>query len=256
MALLGGVHGAVRSALDKGKIKFKENVAVGGALTDFVVEAPNGRLLVLEAKNWSPTAGNVARAKKNASFYEEELGCDKALYVLRGLKGSREDEGIIDQREVATIVERVLEKMTDLPARKKPSGTKSRKKGNNVFAAMPFEKDFDDVYRISVAYAAKRADAAADRLDDPDVTGNILDEMDTRIRRSIAVIADITRSKPNVMYEVGYAHALGKPLVIITQDAKKIPFNLKPYRALEYVRGQTYEFRKPLARQLKAALAG
>jgi len=49
------------------------------------------------------------------------------------------------------------------------------------------------------------------------------------------VIVDFTGRNPNVMYETGVAHTLGKVVVPITQSLDDIPSDLKPHRALKYL---------------------
>jgi hypothetical protein len=44
----------------------------------------------------------------------------------------------------------------------------------------------------------------------------------------------MTGQNPNVFYEVGYAHAIGKPVILLTQDVKDIPFDLKNYPHIVY----------------------
>ena len=48
------------------------------------------------------------------------------------------------------------------------------------------------------------------------------------------IIADITERSPNVLYELGIAHALAKPVVILTQTADDVPFDLGSRRILIY----------------------
>jgi len=75
------------------------------------------------------------------------------------------------------------------------------------------------------------------------------------IRRATLCIADVTDANPDVMWEVGFAAALGKPVVAISQGSDKLPFDVKDVRTLTYSR--TYlskTLRDPLAAALKATL--
>jgi hypothetical protein len=64
----------------------------------------------------------------------------------------------------------------------------------------------------------------------------------TSIYKAIAeadiVIADISQHNPSVMYELGFAHARGKPTIIIAQDTERIPFDVAHHRTLLYDRSQ------------------
>jgi cytochrome P450 len=48
------------------------------------------------------------------------------------------------------------------------------------------------------------------------------------------VLADLTGLNPNVMYEVGLAHALGIPSFLISNSLDDLPFDLRALRVLEY----------------------
>ena len=54
------------------------------------------------------------------------------------------------------------------------------------------------------------------------------------IARSAFLVADVTRSNPNVFYELGYGHALGKKAILLTQDIDEVPFDLKMWRHIVY----------------------
>ena len=63
---------------------------------------------------------------------------------------------------------------------------------------------------------------------------NILRDVIEGIARSDLIIADLTDANANVFYELGIAHTLGRPVILVTQSVKDLPFDLKSYRALEY----------------------
>ena len=55
-----------------------------------------------------------------------------------------------------------------------------------------------------------------------------------KINRARFLIADLTGQNPNVFYEVGLAHALGKDVVLLTQTMTDVPFDLKAMRCIVY----------------------
>lgn len=55
------------------------------------------------------------------------------------------------------------------------------------------------------------------------------------ICKSSVVICDLSGKNPNVFYEAGIAHALGKQVILITQHMDGIPFDLRSVRAIQYL---------------------
>jgi hypothetical protein len=49
------------------------------------------------------------------------------------------------------------------------------------------------------------------------------------------IVADVTGKNPNVFYELGLAHTIGKDVIIITQSDDDVPFDLKYLRYIKYV---------------------
>jgi hypothetical protein len=48
------------------------------------------------------------------------------------------------------------------------------------------------------------------------------------------VVAELSGRNPNVMYEIGLAHAIGKPIILLTRNQEDVPFDLKALRYLFY----------------------
>ena len=49
------------------------------------------------------------------------------------------------------------------------------------------------------------------------------------------VVCDCSDRNPNVFYEIGIAHTLGKEVVLITQSKDDIPFDLRHIRYVQYL---------------------
>lgn len=96
-----------------------------------------------------------------------------------------------------------------------------------VFVLMPFNPDFADIYKFGIKGAAEDAGAYAERVDEQMFVEGILERIFNQISKSDVIVADMTGRNPNVFYEVGYAHALNKVVVLLTQKADDIPFDLK-----------------------------
>jgi len=123
---------------------------------------------------------------------------------------------------------------------------------------MPFAREFNDVYdvvRQSVEAAAPGEQLECERLDEVRAAGRITDDLLEGLRRAAICVADVTGNNPNVMWETGYAAALQKPTVVISQDLKVLPFDLKDVRALAYDRSAlSVTLRDPLAAAVRATL--
>jgi len=72
------------------------------------------------------------------------------------------------------------------------------------------------------------------RADDFFSTHQVIDEIWSAIVKAKILIGDCTGRNPNVFYEIGLAHTLGKPVVLITQDPEDVPFDLRNYRYIHY----------------------
>jgi serine/threonine protein kinase len=107
-----------------------------------------------------------------------------------------------------------------------------------AFVAVPFATAFDAVWRaIRSACAACRV--ATTRIDQSHRNENIWDEICDAIRSSDFTIAVATPDlasvpNPNVMIEIGYARALHKPVLLLTDNPDSLPFDLRTQRALVY----------------------
>lgn len=95
-----------------------------------------------------------------------------------------------------------------------------------VFVLMPFAHSFDAVYK-SIKQAASEAGCYAERVDEQDHDEEIVERIRNQISKADFLIAVTDDRNPNVTYEIGYAHALGKLLIFCTRDPETIPFDLK-----------------------------
>jgi hypothetical protein len=103
-----------------------------------------------------------------------------------------------------------------------------------VAVMMPFSKEFDPVY--STIQGACKANALrclrADNIwDDP----TIIQDIFNLIFRAQVIVVDFSGRNPNVMYETGIAHTLGKHVVPITQSLDDVPFDMRHHRVLKYL---------------------
>lgn len=122
-----------------------------------------------------------------------------------------------------------------------------------VFVLMPFAPEFDDVYKLGIKPACQDAGAYAERVDEQFYEGGILQRIYNQISKADVIVADMTGKNPNVFYETGYAHALGKPVILLTRNADDIPFDLKHYPHIVY-KGRIADLIPELTRRVAWAI--
>lgn len=101
-----------------------------------------------------------------------------------------------------------------------------------VFVITPFNEDFLALYEELKKHFENDFDF--NNAGDLDNQQNILKDIVLGINDADIIIADVTGLNSNVFYELGIAHAMGKKVIIITQDIGELPFDIKAYRANEY----------------------
>lgn len=105
-----------------------------------------------------------------------------------------------------------------------------------VFVVMPFNEDFNDIYELAIKAACLSQNMYCERVDEQYYEGSMLDRIYNQIQTADYIVADMTGKNPNVFYEVGYAHALQKKVILITQDGNDIPFDMKHFLHIIYTK--------------------
>jgi hypothetical protein len=126
----------------------------------------------------------------------------------------------------------------------------------DLFVLMPFSPDMREVYEDHIREVARRLKFRVGRADDFFTPGAVMGDVWTGICRSRIIIADCTSRNPNVFYEIGLAHTVGKPVVLITQNSEDVPFDLRYIRYItyEYTPTGMKKFESDLANTIKTAL--
>lgn len=103
-----------------------------------------------------------------------------------------------------------------------------------VSAMMPFDAGFNPTYD-AIREAAEGAGMRCRRADDIWENAAIIQDVVSLIDRSRIVVCDCTGRNPNVFYEAGIAHTLGREVILITQNENDIPFDLRHLRYVRYL---------------------
>jgi hypothetical protein len=94
-----------------------------------------------------------------------------------------------------------------------------------AFVLMPFSPPFADIYERGIKRACDQAGVDCQRVDEQYFTGNIVQRVLDEIGRADIIIAEMTGRNANVFYEAGYARALQKPIIFLSQD-NDLPFDV------------------------------
>lgn len=103
-----------------------------------------------------------------------------------------------------------------------------------VAVMMPFDARFTPVL-TAIQAACADAGLQSRRVDDMWQESAIIQDIFNLLYRSAIVVVDFTGRNPNVMYETGIAHTLGRQVVPITQSMHDVPFDLRHHRVLKYL---------------------
>ena len=103
----------------------------------------------------------------------------------------------------------------------------------DAFVVMQFS-GFEELYSDVIEPLTKQFGFRPYRADQAYGPGNIMQDIIQGIETAQIVIAEITPINENVFYEVGYAHALKKPTILLAEKDKKLPFDLSGFRCLFY----------------------
>ncbi|MCG7893231.1 MAG: hypothetical protein JAZ12_02135 [Candidatus Thiodiazotropha taylori] len=122
-----------------------------------------------------------------------------------------------------------------------------------IFVLMPFNEKFTDIYELGIKAASIETGAYCERVDEQIFEERILDRIYNQIAKADIIISDMTDRNPNVFYEAGYAHALGKRVILITQKSDDIPFDLKHFPHIIYG-GVITELKEELQRRIAWAI--
>lgn len=122
----------------------------------------------------------------------------------------------------------------------------------NVFVIMPFAPDFDDLYHLGIREVVSKLGLTCERADEIEYAGEVMNKIHDSINKARLVIAEVSTQNPNVSYEVGYAHALKIPVVLLTKNIEMAPFDIRGYNHIVYK--SIVELRDKLEKRLKSIL--
>jgi hypothetical protein len=104
----------------------------------------------------------------------------------------------------------------------------------DIFVVMPFQESLKPIYEQHILPVARGLDLTCKRGDDFFSDESIMDEIWSAIWYSKMCIAECTGRNANVFYEMGIAHTIGRPCILIAQSIQDVPFDVQHRRVIIY----------------------
>lgn len=111
-----------------------------------------------------------------------------------------------------------------------------RNRNNLVFVLMPFDLGYVAFYENEIKQTIEGMHLVCKRADDFFGPRPIMDDILESIQDAKFIIADLSGRNPNVFFEVGISHALGKNVILLTQNLADVPPKLQTLRCIIYER--------------------
>ncbi len=99
---------------------------------------------------------------------------------------------------------------------------------------MPFEEPFDSYYERIIKPGVISAGLEPERGDSLFRPTPIMGDIWKMIQDAKVLVAEMTGKNANVFYELGLAHAIGKPVVLVAETMDDVPFDLQALRVIIY----------------------
>ncbi len=123
---------------------------------------------------------------------------------------------------------------------------------NYVFVVMCFDKKYDDVYealKIAGELVVNR-NLIIERVSEPLGDYIITEKIEQSIKRAELIICDVSEKSPNVYYELGYARAKNKTIILTAKEGTELPFDVRQHRTNFY--SNPIQLQKIVLEELKA----
>lgn len=259
--------------------RVQQNVNLAGFQTDILVEErpPSKQNLrsAIECKFSKNKVGNkivndfvrIVNTLKGAHLVDKGIIVSQSGFTQDAYLVSKETH--IELLNIEDLKQAIAKATPDLVSEEKDEDTRSKsmaallkveestqkireQKSPHLFAIIPFSSDMDDVYYLGIHETARALGCSCDKVDQMEFVGPILDKLYDSIKNSRIVLAELSTPNVNVYYELGYAHALGKPTILITKDISASPFDVRGYNHIVY--SSIRDLRSKLKARLEAIL--
>ncbi len=187
----------------------------------------------------APAAPGLSRERRDNLFPDDTINIDELAEIVAEKTAAKVQE--VQAKRDQDLVEQTLKYNEALKLKPgelvfgKPSES-SQFKGD-IFMIMPFAEAFAGIYSDVIRPMVKDLGLSITRGDEfNSVNGSIIEEVWSALNNCQFVIAEITGGNDNVFYELGIAHTLNKPAILITQatEPENVPFDIRHLRYIKY----------------------
>jgi predicted nucleotide-binding protein len=239
--------------------RFWERVQKSGMVVYFEDEADLTKQVAHTLQKWASESAAPAPPRRAEETFLPTSGDQLDAWADRIALKTAEKVQTLQQQQQEALAEQALKYNEAL--RLKPGelvfGTPSenRQFHADVFMIMPFAQELSGIYQTVIMPLVKELKLMIVRGDDfTSSRGVIMEEVWSALNQCRFVIVDITGGNDNVFYELGIAHTLNKPAILITQakTPDEVPFDIRHLRFIQYI--NTAEGTAKLSADLKTAI--
>lgn len=226
---------------------FFHNHSEESIIESVVVPFVNGQVVMLKFRLLGPRLFNM----KNATFLK--------VYSTKSALKTSDEKSIADQIKEESFskndcTQEILGKVQARGTGKALSSLIQKAlqpTKNQVFVVMKFgDETLDSAYEGAYKAVAKEFGLACIRIDEVQDSGKISDQILESLAESKYVLCDLTGARPNCYYETGFAHALGKEIILLSHKKEAIHFDLQGHRFIQWSTEE--ELRKKLRERFSA----
>jgi nucleoside 2-deoxyribosyltransferase len=212
----------------------EENKTREDILTGLICPYINREVTMWDGRLFNMASYGNVRIIKTDKPIDSDWPLKKSDYIKEGKDKSSYDYEWDRQKKLEEVGEDVTEEFYREAISLLESGKYTelrrslaeKEKGNTSFD----NEEVDHNYEFVVKPCVEKIHYQIQRADEISHTRTITDVIISAINHARFVIADLTEEKPNCYYEVGYAHSIGKPVVILAKEGTQRHFDLAAHK--------------------------
>jgi hypothetical protein len=122
---------------------------------------------------------------------------------------------------------------------------------------MPFRPDLNYFFLYIQKHLSEKHGLRVERGDHRVLSKALMDKIRDQIIEADVLVGDVTSGNPNVFYEIGLAHAFGKPVIFLTQDSPaNTPVDVRQFEFIQYDLQRHEEFLSKLDNAIQNVFVG